>query len=202
MAKYWLGVCYYFGYGVQQNIQKENELLGTNFERIASNNGNTTNIDNTINDVSRQVNLGSENTVNSETVLENNIFGEWSGSLLKYDWSGKHIEQKHLLNIEFKYDSIQETPIYSIIIEDQKLTGTLNRTENFIYFEDVLVKEIEENKLVVTIGNLISDIATPHKANAVRVEMGGRGSPVHFKINDNMVEKAIWSGLAFTKLKH
>jgi hypothetical protein len=32
--------------------------------------------------------------------------------------------------------------------------------------------------------------------------MGGRGSPVHFKINDNMVEKAIWSGLAFTKLKH
>jgi hypothetical protein len=202
MAKYWLGVCYYFGYGVQQNIQKENELLGTNFERIASNNGNTTNIDNTINDVSRQVNLGSENTVNSETVLENNIFGEWSGSLLKYDWSGKHIEQKHLLNIEFKYDSIQETPIYSIIIEDQKLTGTLNRTENFIYFEDVLVKEIEENKLVVTIGNLISDIATPHKTNAVRVEMGGRGSPVHFKINDNMVEKAIWSGLAFTKLKH
>jgi hypothetical protein len=44
------------------------------------------------------------------------------------------------LNIEFKYDSIQENPVYSIIIEGQELTGTLNKTESFIYFEDVLVK--------------------------------------------------------------
>lgn len=140
MAKYWLGVCYYYGYGIQQDIIKANELLGTNFESITNNNENTINTDNIINEVSEQADFNSENTVNSEGILENTLFGKWSGSLLKYDWSGKHIEHKHLLNIEFKYDSIQETPIYSIIIEGQELTGNLNKTENYIYFEDVLVK--------------------------------------------------------------
>lgn len=140
MAKYWLGVCYYYGYGIQQDILKANELLGTNFESIVNNNTNTTNIDNTINDVSKQVELVLENTVNLEGILDSNIFGKWSGSLLKYDWSGKHIEQKQSLNIEFKYDSLLEAPIYSILVKGQELTGTLNKTENYIYFENVLVK--------------------------------------------------------------
>lgn len=37
MAKYWLGYCYLFGYGVTKNIEKANELLGTNFDKSSFN---------------------------------------------------------------------------------------------------------------------------------------------------------------------
>jgi TPP-dependent 2-oxoacid decarboxylase len=67
-------------------------------------------------------------------------------------------------------------------------------------FGTLIVKEIEENKLVVTIGNLISDIATPYRTNAVRVDMGGNGSVVQFKVSDRMVKKAAWKGQTFTKM--
>jgi len=69
-------------------------------------------------------------------------------------------------------------------------------------FGTLLVEDVEENKLVVTIGNLKSDIATPHRTNAIRVEMGGNGSVVQFGVNDNIVEKATWNGLTFTKVVH
>ncbi|MFT4805051.1 MAG: CubicO group peptidase (beta-lactamase class C family) [Psychroserpens sp.] len=68
-------------------------------------------------------------------------------------------------------------------------------------FGSLIVEEIEENKLVVTIGNLKSDIATPHRTNAIRVQMDKvGGSPVQFTINKNIVEKATWKGLTFTKV--
>ncbi|WP_299136994.1 serine hydrolase domain-containing protein [uncultured Tenacibaculum sp.] len=69
-------------------------------------------------------------------------------------------------------------------------------------FGTLLVEEVEENKLVVTIGNLKSNIATPHRTNAIRVVMGGNGSVVQFGVNDGKVEKAIWKGLTFTKMIH
>lgn len=69
-------------------------------------------------------------------------------------------------------------------------------------FGTLLVEEVKENKLVVTIGNLISNSVTPHRTNAVRVDMGGNGSVVQFEVNDSMVKKATWNGLTFTKVIH
>lgn len=66
-------------------------------------------------------------------------------------------------------------------------------------FGTLLVEKVGENKMVVTIGNLKSDIATPHRTNAIRVSMGEEGSVVQFGVNNNRVEKAIWKGLTFTK---
>jgi len=139
MAKYWLGTCYYYGYGVNQNIEKANELLGTNLESVIANNSNT-NTNESTGGVSEQLEINIENDVDSEDISENGLFGKWSGSLLKYDWSGKHIEQKHPLNIEFKYDSINETSVYLINIGEQVLTGNLNKIDNAIYFENTQIK--------------------------------------------------------------
>jgi CubicO group peptidase (beta-lactamase class C family) len=69
-------------------------------------------------------------------------------------------------------------------------------------FGTLVVEEVEEDKLVVTIGNLKSGVVTPHRINAVRVEMGGRGSPVQFAVNDSTVKKATWNELTFTKVIH
>lgn len=68
-------------------------------------------------------------------------------------------------------------------------------------FGTLLVEEeVKESKLVVTIGNLISNTVTPHRTNAVRVDMGGHGSVVQFGVNDSMVKKATWNGQTFTKV--
>jgi hypothetical protein len=134
MAKYWLGVCYYYGYGVQKNIQKANELLGSNFENAVTNNEGSRNADNSIDNISDGLNIDKENSIISEEVSENTILGKWSGSLLKYDWSGKHIEQKFPINIQF--NSENDTSTYLISIENQELQGNLSQIDDAIYFED------------------------------------------------------------------
>jgi hypothetical protein len=139
MAKYWLGVCYYYGYGVEQNIQKANELLGTNFEDTAPNDSSATS-DDLISDLSEQSDTNSEVTTTSENINEANLLGKWEGFLLKYDWSGNQIEQKHALSIEFKYDSIKNTPIYSINLENQELTGDFIQIGNEVHFEGAKIK--------------------------------------------------------------
>ena len=167
MAKYWLGVCYYYGYGVQQNIQKANELLGTNFESIIATNETISNPSESINTITEEFETTTETSSTLADISENDLFGKWSGVLLKYDWSGKHIEQKHLINIEFKVDSINYTPIYSIAIENQELKGNLTTTECAIYFEEAQIilphtsfNETIPNKLIY---NLLSSNLTIKK---------------------------------------
>lgn len=126
MAKYWLGLCYYYGYGVQKDIKRANELLGTSLlSSNTSNNSNATNYQ----DINTLENISTEK-----------LSGRWTGDLLKFDWSGKHIEQKHPLSIEFKYDSINERLFYVLSIENQNLTGNLTKINNSIYFEDTEIK--------------------------------------------------------------
>lgn len=89
-----------------------------------------------------------------------------------------------------KRDWKLELPFSSYIgTYESELFGTLQVEE-----------EVKESKLVVTIGNLISNSATPHRTNAVRVDMGGNGSVVQFEVNDSMVKKATWKGQTFTKV--
>jgi len=67
-------------------------------------------------------------------------------------------------------------------------------------FGAIVVEEVEDNKLVTTIGNLKSNLVTAHRTNAIRVQMEeAGGSVVQFIINDGIVEKAIWKGQTFTK---
>lgn len=137
MSKYWLGVCYYYGYGVQQNIKKANELLGTNFENSITTREKLTTPESSTENISEAIDI--EDTLNSEKISENNLFGKWSGSLLQYDWSGKQIKQKFPINIEFVYDGINETATYTINIENQELQGSLTQLDDAIYFEDTQI---------------------------------------------------------------
>lgn len=141
MANYWLGVCYYYGYGVQKNSIKANELLGTNFVNVASNNENTHHTEeDTASVVAGQLETNSEDSSVLEDITEEELFGKWSGFLLKFDWSGNHIEQKYPLRIEFTYDSINEVPRYIVHIEDQKLAGNLIKIDNVVYYKNLHIK--------------------------------------------------------------
>lgn len=135
MAKYWLGVCYYYGYGVEKDLQRANELLGTNFSEIVSENVNDTNSDNE--DVVEQINDDTnEEVTTTHTIEEDDLYGKWSGILLKFDWSGEYIEQKHPFSIGFVYDSINQAPRYIVTLENQQgSTGDLIKMGNTVYFD-------------------------------------------------------------------
>ncbi|MDG2194104.1 MAG: tetratricopeptide repeat protein [Polaribacter sp.] len=139
MANYWLGVCYYYGYGVQKNSQKANQLLGTNFTNAASNTENTATTENTTSVIAGQLEENSEDSSVLEDITEEELFGKWSGFLLKFDWSGNYIEQKHSLRIEFTYDSINEVPRHIVEIEEQKLIGSHTKADNVVYFDDLFI---------------------------------------------------------------
>jgi CubicO group peptidase (beta-lactamase class C family) len=67
-------------------------------------------------------------------------------------------------------------------------------------FGTIVVEEVEENKLTVTIGHLKSSMVTAHRTNAIRVQMEKRGGTiVQFVLKDGTPEKAIWKGQTFTK---
>jgi len=136
MAKYWLGVSYYYGYGVEKDIQKANELLGTNFEISNSNTNSVNTNENATDNFSTNLVNVTVTTNTTIEVLDANLTGKWKGVILKYDWSGKHIERKYEAIIEFKKDSITEIPWYKIRIIDQEISGVLNILENAIYFDD------------------------------------------------------------------
>jgi hypothetical protein len=140
MAKYWLGTCYYYGYGVEKNIAKANELLGANFENVVSSNASSNAVDDSSTNVSENIEESSETTTSSDEVLEPDLLGKWKGTLLKYDWSGKFIEQKNKILIEFKNDSIDQTLRYKITQEDQEFTGDVIQIDHTIYFDEAQIK--------------------------------------------------------------
>jgi hypothetical protein len=138
MAKYWLGVCYFYGYGVPKNIEKANKLLETHFEVISENlNDKEINTANTTSSSPSSLDNNSDNNSNIANSIENNqLLGVWIGTLLQLDWSAKHIEKKIPLEIEFAVDDI-ESIIYKLKTDNQEVTGNLTKIENTLYFEDL-----------------------------------------------------------------
>jgi len=136
MAKYWLGACYYYGYGVTQNIEKANSLLGTDFDLKNKKTSIKTKIIKSI-----QASVDSSNASSLEEkvikpITENDLFGKWKGSLLQFDWSGKYIEQQIPVSIKFEVDTINNISKQHILINNQEFETELDLFNNTIFFED------------------------------------------------------------------
>ncbi|CAM1366600.1 conserved hypothetical protein [Tenacibaculum litopenaei] len=155
MAKYWLGICYYHGYGVEKNIPKANQYLGANFENQPS---NTRSTENTINDSEskyQEIENNEDSNQPTENITEGDVIGKWSGVLLKYDWSGKHIEQKVPIAINFKGETDEAFATYMLTIGEQKVEGYFNIIENAIDFDD-LSFNMPHTSFLETIPNKLS----------------------------------------------
>lgn len=112
MATHWLGICYYFGYGVTKNEAHALELLlgnsyAKNSEILAhhlENNPNLLNLGltiknakkaseldaNGINSILEEDNL-SEKLEEDIVIDQNSITGKWQGKLVELDWSGEQM---------------------------------------------------------------------------------------------------------------
>ncbi|MFL0116898.1 T9SS type A sorting domain-containing protein [Tenacibaculum maritimum] len=137
MAKYWLGVCYRYGYGVEKDISKANQYLGTNFEDQVI---DTSSAENTTNDSGityQEIENNDDSNETVENITESDVFGKWSGVLLKYDWSGKYIEKKVPIVINFKDEADGAFAGYIVTIGEQEIEGYFNIIENAIDFDDL-----------------------------------------------------------------
>ena len=140
MAKYWLGVCYYYGDGVDQNTEKANELLETNFENVVFETQTNSSAETASSGVSNLLESNDENTDNTVPVSDENLIGEWLGKLLKFDWSGKKIRQKNEFTLAIKYDSLTENLVYDLKINDQEYKEEIvSRIDNEIYFDQIYI---------------------------------------------------------------
>ena len=140
MAKYWLGVCYYYGYGVTKDLNKADELLGTDFATTTAESNEVafdeTNIvaDNNI------ASLTDEDSYESKEIEELDLIGTWQGTLLTMDWSGEHIEQKASWTLEVSKDEESNSLQYKVITDEESVTGELTYLANELYFEDLTLQ--------------------------------------------------------------
>lgn len=141
MAKYWLGVCYYHGYGVEKNVAKANELLKTNFDAVKETNINEVSKNSEVINVEeiKQV-INEEETATSAEVTKQQLNGVWEGDLLFFDWSATHIENKIPFKITAKYDAESDVLYITTTIADKKQNVDFTKLDNSLYFNNFTVE--------------------------------------------------------------
>ncbi|CAM1361624.1 conserved exported hypothetical protein [Tenacibaculum sediminilitoris] len=137
MAKYWLGVCYYHGYGVDKNIAKANELLNTNlYIATATNISEASQTSEVVNVEEIKQVIAKEETATSVKVTKQQLDGVWEGDLLFFDWSATHIENKIPFQITAKYDTESDVLHIATTIADKKQNVDFTKLDNSLYFNN------------------------------------------------------------------
>jgi hypothetical protein len=138
MAKHWLAVCYYFGYGVKQNKLKAKRLLEENqiqkseillnsLEQFSEVEQLTDQEAYILNKLKDNENNSSENTIEVGKLL-----GTWTGYLIQLDWSKNSIVQRIPATIQLKKDSISDQFLSETIIG-----SNLNTSELLVYSDEI-----------------------------------------------------------------
>ncbi|WP_298546151.1 tetratricopeptide repeat protein [uncultured Aquimarina sp.] len=171
MAKHWLAICYREGYGVQKNTEKAIDILKKNKinnsktlltqfqEEIISEQTNSNQIDA---DSFVQVYTENQQTNNISSTNQHfyisDITNEYKGSLVVYDWSGKHIVQSVPIRLDLKYDAYDDTLDYKLIINEETIKGeglvydTSASFENFnIQIDRKYLDQSSNNKINLSI---------------------------------------------------
>jgi len=139
MAKHWLAVCYYFGYGIQQDKLKALQLLGENpieNSEILLSSLNKPFEENGLNEEEVGIlnlfydpeNIISENSIDNI----NSLIGDWTGTLIQFDWSNTMVMQKLLTSINFVKDSVSDEVLYESLVDDNYNSGVVNNYNNLV----------------------------------------------------------------------
>lgn len=156
MAVHYLGLCYYLGYGVRANEDKALELLLNNpilnsktlvdYIEKAQKETLKTKIEDDL-----QTTSAASNPINAEVVVEtqnelkyepyetlifDDIKGAWSGKLVQYDWSGKHIQRILPIDIAIGINTITGAPQMTSTFEGQTLSSKAVWRDETLYLEN------------------------------------------------------------------
>lgn len=166
MAKHFLGLCYYLGYGVAANEDKALEILLNNpiinsqtlvsyiekeqkeniETKVAADLIGTTVASNPIAaDVVTEIK--HELKYMSDEALElKDIKGSWTGKVIQYDWSGKHIQRIMPVVINITVDDTTGAVQFVSTIEDQEYSSKAIWEDETLYLEN-LTETITLNEL-------------------------------------------------------
>lgn len=157
MAKHWLGVCYYLGYGVEQNTEKALEYLYGNttpnsvaflqnlktdkLELVTSKTSGAINeTDKEAKKISPELIARSREIIVADrseiqNIKPKTILGEWTGRFIEYDWSG--VTPQRILPIQVNFskdkDGILKT---NIQFEGQTFESASLLKENILVVND------------------------------------------------------------------
>ncbi len=146
MAKQWLAVCHYFGYGVDENKSKalkmlrsdsiENgEVLLTSLEQAVLQNELNEEEAFILNELSKD-----ETTTEESQIVPQNLSGKWTGSLIQLDWANTKVMQKFPTTIEFEKGSGTDNFTYKSVIDQNENLGEGYQLESTINLDNLLVK--------------------------------------------------------------
>lgn len=145
MAKHWLGVSYYFGYGVKEDKEKALQLLGSNsiknsevmLDCMEFHLKETQNTETGI--YTDNINILDDTLTENQEFSVNQIQGTWQGALMQLDWSGKNIAQTLPLTLSLVYDAETETTNYTLTFNGKEHTGIAINEEDALFFEDLKI---------------------------------------------------------------
>lgn len=146
MAKHWLAVSYYFGYGLAQNKEKamqflkensieNSEILISSLENLSQESKLEEDEVYLMNELTKVEN----NSVINEEIEINDLIGKWAGSLIQFDWSKSKITQKVPVSLIFLKDSVLDDISYDLLIDDKQVNGAVTYLGNSLYFEGLML---------------------------------------------------------------
>ncbi|OXB05101.1 hypothetical protein B0A81_15455 [Flavobacterium plurextorum] len=161
MAKHWLGVCYYLGYGVPQDTNKALEYLQGNttpnsvaFLRNLKNEkrdlviAQTENAINEANKAAKKIDpelinesreIVTSDEAQNQNIKTNTILGEWTGRFIEYDWSGT--TPIRVLPIEISFSKNDKGALKAKInFEGKSFENSAQLNENTLFLNDFKFK--------------------------------------------------------------
>ncbi|GHT39813.1 hypothetical protein FACS189437_04290 [Bacteroidia bacterium] len=134
---YMLSICYFKGRGIQRNVEQGKywmeQVADKGYSKavdiMARNDSETfgekkpvlrSSRNNALNSMIPQKHIS---VVNDENIANQQITGEWEGSLIQYDWSGEEIEQESKLKVIFDQTG---NHIAGLWIENDSLSTRIN----------------------------------------------------------------------------
>lgn len=153
MAKYWLGVCYYYGYGVEKNTTIANNLFNTQSPTI--NLANKDEITKTSNISTEEIKEISNNlkTFRLAEITNEQLNGIWEGDLLFFDWSGTKIQNRAPYKVFFKHNKESNVVNMTSSILNEEQNVDFIKLDNSLYYKNFNAKlpHISFNKNIPSI---------------------------------------------------
>ncbi len=141
MAKHWLAVMYYYGYGVEKDEQKalqmlsENDIFNSRFmlEHLPTQNNDWI-------PISAEERATCVSPPSSYTVHPANVNKTFTGNFIEFDWFGLGVKRLLPATLTLDVSSVSgDDPFtYDFTIEGQTISGTgIVRVNNWLYFDDL-----------------------------------------------------------------
>lgn len=134
MARYWLGVCYYYGYGVPKNRTIANEYFSTELDYQNPQKPASDRIEQQELLLQQFKQQQSIQTIQEKIIEDQQLLGNWEGSLFVMDWSDNQIEQELPIKINFTKNEDLLQSIWEI--NNNSHQNDFTRIDNTLFYDD------------------------------------------------------------------